>query len=831
MKTTKIWIEDKWYIAVDEQGYVEGPCFEGMLGCVLQVKSTPDDLGEVAVMALKIPRLLADTIEENAYICKLTEDEEAAVRKIIQAGGTVEGLVPAEIYAADSLKKPLTTDHSSDDDAFAQRGHMIFVSFQRDRKPRLCSVKLTDKSFDIIPEGSRVDFQANVSTDDWKNFLQASRDGRLEFSEPVYSSREATKSNQSGPLRNALIGRQTKVWYAALPSIVFHWAGGTLQETITKREIGHWTLKDHFSLFGQILQAVRFLHKLGMIHGDIRPANVMWMGEALASKYRLGDYGSYGREWQVVSRQEPAGGFTMVGPAIGQRRHTVFYSPERRAGNEFESADTAVITRAPEDGSGITSYVILLGWRSGLLMDGKVTDLTRKLMSEWASSDTPSEQDNQPNLDELQKGDRLRLRNYLFEVKRSQQIGNANQKIFLCSGRYAEVLHDSLVVYSDTELSADGIVLDLSNYVELHQWSAASDLFSVGAVCLYSLFCGGLQKAPQGNDRAIGNPDRLFLEMIEVLESVPCFGFLWDEMESFREEIEALYSRDPSSKDAPEAKIIVPPRDGEDISEAKEQTLRVVALNATNSILKITPRAKILLEAFQFNLAYFLLFMHFVLACLHRKSHMSAELSSKAKSKTGFHTPFTENRIEPPMPEGAAEKALGRLETLDSYLNQPFFKGFTGDRDAIIDYDPRSNFQVRMDLNKRLDEINELRKQVGTLTQKNVEKSGQIRDLNREKNELHQQLAVLTSMEEENSIQIMELSRDIENLRGVNTLLKEETSRLSEQSQSDFEAVSKVTGLPAWRIVASRRAINGLKVRFAPDKPSRCSDPLPSKEK
>src|SRR5689334_20527509 len=96
-----IWLNNDFYIPVDERGYVEGPCFEGMLGCVMQLRSGRED----ANLALKIPRLLADTIEENAYICRLTEDEMNAVRRINAGGGNVEGLLPAELIQENLLVK------------------------------------------------------------------------------------------------------------------------------------------------------------------------------------------------------------------------------------------------------------------------------------------------------------------------------------------------------------------------------------------------------------------------------------------------------------------------------------------------------------------------------------------------------------------------------------------------------------------------------------------------------------------------------------------------------------------------------------------------------
>src|SRR5437868_1929952 len=108
-----IWVTENWYIPVDALGYVDGPCFEGMLGCVLQLRNGTED----ALLAMKIPRLLADTIEENAYICNMTAEEEEAVRKINTAGGNVEGLVAAQFFESNRLIKRRSTIQSDYPDA------------------------------------------------------------------------------------------------------------------------------------------------------------------------------------------------------------------------------------------------------------------------------------------------------------------------------------------------------------------------------------------------------------------------------------------------------------------------------------------------------------------------------------------------------------------------------------------------------------------------------------------------------------------------------------------------------------------------------------------
>ena len=69
-----IWLNPTYYVRVDENGYVTGPAPRGALGCVLQLVKTGAARPR---FALKIPRLLADTVRENANIVLVTEDEVA----------------------------------------------------------------------------------------------------------------------------------------------------------------------------------------------------------------------------------------------------------------------------------------------------------------------------------------------------------------------------------------------------------------------------------------------------------------------------------------------------------------------------------------------------------------------------------------------------------------------------------------------------------------------------------------------------------------------------------------------------------------------------------
>lgn len=74
----RIFLNNNLYIGVDRSGY----CYtfaEGALGCVVEVK---DSTVPGYVRAFKLPRLLADTVRENAHIEDLMQKEVDNLRLI-----------------------------------------------------------------------------------------------------------------------------------------------------------------------------------------------------------------------------------------------------------------------------------------------------------------------------------------------------------------------------------------------------------------------------------------------------------------------------------------------------------------------------------------------------------------------------------------------------------------------------------------------------------------------------------------------------------------------------------------------------------------------------
>lgn len=685
-----IWLNPTYYVRVDENGYVTGACAEGALGCVLQLVKTGAARPR---FALKIPRLLADTVRENANIVLVTEDEVANALEV----GAKPGLVPANALMPDPLRLRrfgLITSLSTD--AQAQDSHVIFVRFEKGRKPRLCSVNFdATGGLSVHPPLVKEEIAKILSAEVWEQIKASIPNRRPEFKATVFCATNTSlaKAIHSGTLEDTLKSDDDPIgWYAAVPAIIYDWASGTLQEAIGKKCLSTWTFQHHFKLFEQVLTGVDSLHSSGMLHGDIRPANVMSVG-ALEDPalYRLADYGSFGKDTARIGGEEQSGN-SMIGPGLSAQRATPFYAPERRAGIERESADTALILTIDSRGSEndqTGEYFVRLGWRSELLepdsnvIRAGVLEETHSLRKRLIDKDKELLISSP---EALRGGDRLRIRDYVFEIIEAGQIDG--DVICRCRRRFATVIHDRLAAYDYDKIAGER-VLSLSNYVEFRQWSAATDLYSVGALCLYTLFCTGIQNhgMPKTVDDSARSIDSLFADLIRILESVPHFRIFWVQLEQFRSEFETFFSENKGATPSELAKH----------TTFGEKPLLDLAFDAANQICQSAPYAKVILLQLDLNLNHFLLFMHFVMSCLHRQTHLGLKPEGSAEEFPHKCTPFAKDRVEK-LTDRAANRALKRLETLAFYHTQDSLKVFKCKESDIPEFNPKPDVEIRKEI-------------------------------------------------------------------------------------------------------------------------------------
>ena len=90
-------------------------------------------------------------------------------------------------------------------------------------------------------------------------------------------------------------------WYTLIPSVIYNWAQGSLQQSASKGIIRDWRLPELLRLGARLLKGLNRIHGRGLLHADIRPANVMYqMRGDDPDGYHLIDYGSFGKDGQSI---------------------------------------------------------------------------------------------------------------------------------------------------------------------------------------------------------------------------------------------------------------------------------------------------------------------------------------------------------------------------------------------------------------------------------------------------------------------------------------------------------------------------------------------------
>lgn len=217
-----------------------------------------------------------------------------------------------------------------------------------------------------------------------------------------------------------------------------------------------------------------------MLHGDIRPANIAYQRDPVDPRnYSLTDFGSFHEAGPHAAGKQPQGG-TALGPVIGTERASAFYSAERRAGREREAADTAAVISPP----GSTSLLLVLGWRSTLV--DPATSRVRSSVAEEAKKELQS--GDEMHADTLSEGDRVQIRDYIFEVIKSKELGD--RQILLCRKSPSWKVYQGRIVVMNDDVFPESHWFPIPCTIELRQWSASTDLYSVGALFLYSIYRG-----------------------------------------------------------------------------------------------------------------------------------------------------------------------------------------------------------------------------------------------------------------------------------------------------------------------------------------------------
>jgi hypothetical protein len=322
----------------------------------------------------------------------------------------------------------------------------------------------------------------------------------------------------------------------------------------------------------------------------------------------------------------------------------------------------------------------VLGWQ----VDLKHTPTTAEDIKEKITK-FEDRTDDQRTPESLLKGDRIQIRDFIFDVIEAAELDDI--QIIKCKARSWKIYHGRIVVENTEPFDAEHW-LPIPRTVELHQWSAATDLYGLGALILYSVYRNEKPKIKENSSEI----EEKFREMLSYLEGESYFNNIWPELEALRQQLEdnlgsqlslaphqfgELPFNKPKSSDI-----------GQDKSADDKQTLRNKAIDVVQRITQTVPWSRRLVEVFEFNLGSFIFFIHFILCCLHRRSHLKG-------SNEWVEQPFCEDRLEPPVEDGGAKRALERLDNISSIIADNRLTALRTTADVIPDFDPRPEPLIR----------------------------------------------------------------------------------------------------------------------------------------
>lgn len=714
-----LWINADMYIPINPRtGQCAGLCAEGALGFIVQLCSINDPEQHYA---LKIPRLMGETHRENAYICQLLEQERIAVQKV-HGGRNANpiGLLNAQVLL-DCLRGPIDTARSSDETARAWDNAIILVRFEKSSNPYFCLLLKTDNGIKTLPDTiampldrDRFHELATLAVEPKDNKPWA-RTVFLDFGEPSSKVSASLQKSTIFPIDVAFKeDRIGNTWYAGVPSVVYGWAPGTLQEAISLGTRGYWNIHQHLQFAERVCRGVNQLHSKHMLHGDLRPANIVYQSQDATEpeNYSLTDYGSFADTTaRPAARGNGPSGETVLGPIVGGERTSAFYAPERRSGQERESADTAVIIKTAGD-----RVFVVLGWKSDLI--DEATNFPKDNLLEMVKPEFLRTHRRENETKFLQAGDRIQIREYIFELREAETVYN-NRQIFECDERFYKIYHGRIVVESSDAFAQPMQAFPIPRTIELQKWSAGTDLYSLGVLALYSVYRNGQANSSinnvkdgdkenstgsstdEGSETNNHQVEDDFREMLVYLASPPYFNVIWLELDWLRHLLEHYLDTSAKLTGDDFAKIPVERWNEAFPSEGHEpkgtRTLRAMVVETTRLITQTVPGTRLLVEAVGYDLGAFIFFIHFAMCCLHRSTHMESDTLANLEKWSGLK-PFCDSRLDEPDINGPAQRALNRLVKImgSDRIGNLLLRTLQSGETEIPKYNPKPDAELRV---------------------------------------------------------------------------------------------------------------------------------------
>jgi serine/threonine protein kinase len=711
----KLWINNDWYIPVDEAGYCVGESAEGALGFVIKLQRSRE---ENRFTALKIPRLMGDTHRDNAYTCQLMEQELSAVEQVETARTPVPKLNLLSVANATNLLRGEIRTIPGDREGAQWDRSIVMVHFAKGKAPRFCLVKQEGDELKTLPSGVA---PIDLKTYHWVKDLSHS------WSQTVFVEKSPAAQPPNTFAASMAFDRDSvgETWYVGLPSVNYSWAPGTLQESISLvREPkdnpdaenqslrGQWSVKQHLELAEQLCRALYTLHSRSMLHADLRPANIVFQAQPEhPTSYFVSDYGSFAQAAPSYYQSLRDGVGQTMGPVMVGERASAFYAPERRLGREREASDTAVIRPRMDPRACLQ---IVLGWRSDLIDESG--NPNEKKLEEYIAQATQPPTELPDKI--LRAGDRVQLRENIFElIEDEKRIGD--KQVLICEYNYWQIYHGRVAVRVPVDQEPKSIKwFPIPRTIELMKWSVATDLYSLGALLLYSIFRNKIE--PQDNGSEVEDQ---FREMLVYLNNESYFNAVWPELDWLRFSMEEQLNDHEVNRRTYSAEAFrgiafkrhnLTERTGAEQRNSREKepvNLLEAAEELTNRLTQTAPGIRRIVVGLDYNLAAFVFVMHFALCCLHRESHFTEEQRKSWAQRPEWiqQLPFCKDRRENPEHSTATRRALDRLVQLQVLIARGELKAMKPrDTKEIGSFDPRPDVSIRIerdDFKRRLEAL------------------------------------------------------------------------------------------------------------------------------
>ena len=439
------------HVEIDDAGRARS-YGRGTYGTVVRVESPEGPL------ALKLPTLGSGDDATDAATVGVVEKERADVARLLPPGedwSVARGLVPVR-RALDAFAAQRARDGSR---------RALLASFEAKGAPRLCAVRWGADGVRVEPP------LVSLSPPELEAIARASHD----WTRPAVVRRGEARRVAVASLDAVVAGPPSERWYAALPSIGYAWADGTLAGASRAGALRGWGAREHLAVAGRLLEGLGALHERGLVHGDVRVDHVMHLGDPAAPE-------AFGLvEYATISA---AGAFPLDGAregadasalALVAARDSPSYPPCRRRARCLEGLEIALSLGSAEWSSG--RALVVLGPRERLLAGGAVRSgvvaEVRAAASRMSGRGSAL----------AAVGSRLRLDDVVLDVFDATSVDGVH--VVLVGSRCGLVERERFV--RRAPLAALPRVLPVGRATRLGRWDSAGDVYGVGVVLLYTL--------------------------------------------------------------------------------------------------------------------------------------------------------------------------------------------------------------------------------------------------------------------------------------------------------------------------------------------------------